>query len=58
MKGKHNPERGLVRFQLQESLVRLAEEKYLKTGICKSYWESIDKLYKEHCEEEFSKYDA
>ena len=58
MKGKNNPERGLVRFQFQESLVRLAEEKYLKQGVCRTYWESVDKLYKEHCIEEFKKYDS
>jgi hypothetical protein len=27
------PERGLVRFQLMEVLVRLADEKYKKTGV-------------------------
>jgi len=34
MKGARNPERGLVRFQLMECLVRIAEEKYVKPKIC------------------------
>jgi hypothetical protein len=33
-KGNHQvPERGLIRFQFMESLVRLADEKYRKSGI-------------------------
>ena len=34
MKGPRNPERGLVRFQLYEALIRIAEEKFIKSGVC------------------------
>jgi hypothetical protein len=34
-KGNHQvPERGFVRFQFMEALVRLADEKYRKNGLC------------------------
>ena len=36
-----NPERGLIRFQFMESLVRLAEEKYFKTKQCKTHLEAV-----------------
>jgi len=31
MKGPHNPDKGLVRYGLLECLVRLGDEKFIKT---------------------------
>lgn len=42
------PERGLVRFQFMESLVRLAEEKYKKNGLSDSVLGSIQMLLDQH----------
>lgn len=56
MKGPRNPERGLVRFQFQESLVRMAEEKYVKAGTVSLFHEAVSRLYSEHCLPEFEKY--
>ncbi len=39
------PERGLVRFQFMESLVRLAEEKYKKKGIYTTFNESVCQFF-------------
>jgi hypothetical protein len=35
------PERGLVRFQFMESLVRLAEEKFKKNGVYDNFADSV-----------------
>ena len=43
-----NPERGLVRFQFMESLVRLAEEKFKKNGIFDNFAESVETLLRDH----------
>lgn len=42
------PERGLVRFQFMEALVRLADEKYKKLGLAENFADSIDQLLREH----------
>ncbi len=44
MKGPKNPDRGLVRFQLYETVLRLAEEKFLKNGVVKSYNEAVTRI--------------
>lgn len=40
------PERGLIRFQFMEVLVRLADEKFKKMGLTETYADSIDLLLK------------
>lgn len=35
------PERGLVRFQFMESLVRLSEEKFKKNGLVDTFAEGV-----------------
>lgn len=57
MKGPKNPDRGLVRFQLYETVMRLAEEKFLKSGVVKSYNEAVAKILEDHFLPEFNKYD-
>ena len=57
MKGPRNPERGMIRFQLMECLVRLADEKYIKSKICETFQEAVDKLINDHFYEMFNKYD-
>ena len=42
------PERGLVRFQFMESLVRLADEKYKKNGLSENILGSIQMLMEQH----------
>lgn len=42
------PERGLIRFQFMEGLVRLAEEKYKKNGITENFTDSLNLLFKHH----------
>lgn len=42
------PERGLVRFQFMEGLVRLAEEKFKKLGVTENYADSADIIIKDH----------
>lgn len=44
------PERGLVRFQFMESLVRLAEEKFKKNGLTDTFCESMNLMLKDHIE--------
>ena len=36
-----SPDKGLVRFQMIEVTVRLAVDKYIKSGVTKSYFEAI-----------------
>jgi len=35
------PKRGIVRFQFMEAITRLAEQKYLYSNICESYFEVL-----------------
>lgn len=42
------PERGLVRFQFMESLVRLAEEKFKKNGVFDNFSDSVETLLRDH----------
>lgn len=43
-----SPDKGLVRYQMNETLVRLAVDKFVKTGVTKSYDEAIKKAFEEH----------
>lgn len=47
-KTKTNPDRQLIRYQFMEIFVRLALDKYLKTGICRTYDEAIIKMFSEN----------
>ncbi len=42
------PERGLVRFQFMEGLVRLSEEKFKKNGLADSILGSVTNMMKDH----------
>ena len=43
-----SPDKGLVRFQMLEVLVRLAVDKYIKTGVTKSYLEAVKSAFENH----------
>ena len=49
------PERGIVRFQFMEVITRLAEQKYLYSNICESYFEALQKMYTENLKPEFER---
>jgi len=42
------PERGLVRFQFMECLVRLSEEKFKKLGLTDNFADSVNLIIKDH----------
>lgn len=42
------PERGLIRFQFMECLVRLSEEKFKKNGLADSIYTSVLNMMKDH----------
>ena len=42
------PERGLIRFQFMESLVRLSEEKFKKNGLSDSILGSVNNMLNDH----------
>lgn len=42
------PERGLIRFQFLECIVRLAEEKYKKLGVTENFVDSVEIMLKDH----------
>lgn len=50
-----NPDRGLVRHQFMEVIVRLAEEKFVKSKVCESYFEAVKKIIEEHFIEKFKR---
>ncbi|CAD8053199.1 unnamed protein product [Paramecium primaurelia] len=52
------PERGMVRFQFLEMFVRIAEDKYIKNGIAKSFEEALQWMWNDHLKEEFNKYNT
>ena len=43
-----SPEKGLVRYQMAEMLIRLAVDKFLKSGETKSYLEAVKRAFEEH----------
>jgi len=53
-----SPDKGLVRFQMIEVLVRLAIDKYIKTGVTKSYLEAVTSAFENHYLTYFSKFDC
>jgi hypothetical protein len=40
-----------------ESLVRMAEEKYIKSSAVNTYVDALKKMYDEHCLDEFKRFD-
>ncbi|CAD8184428.1 unnamed protein product [Paramecium pentaurelia] len=52
------PERGMVRFQFLEMWIRIAEDKYIRNGIAKSFEEALKWLWEDHLKEEFNKYNS
>ena len=55
-----NPVRGLVRFELMECLIRVADERLLKKGqnICNNYTEAIEMFLNDYFDPVFIKYDS
>ena len=53
-----NPERGLIRYQLMEVLVRIAEEKYIKNNVEDNYTGAVKALINDHCLPYFKQFDA
>jgi NLR family CARD domain-containing protein 3 len=47
-KTKTNPDRQLIRYQFLEIFVRLALDKYYKTGVCRAYDDAIIKMFDEN----------
>jgi len=45
---KNSAERDLTRYEFIELMVRIANMKFKKPGICSTYAASFDKLMKEH----------
>ena len=43
-----NPDGALIRFEFIEILVRIAQEKFLKPGICKTLSEGLEMLIERH----------
>lgn len=41
-----NPDKELCRFELFEILLRLAYVKYKESGVCSTYWESLERILK------------
>ena len=52
------PERGMIRCQLMEVIVRISEEKYLKSNICPNLVDSVQKIINENTSIEYNKYNA
>jgi hypothetical protein len=53
-----NPANALIRFQFMEIFVRIAIDKYIKSEICESYAEAVDKMLKENLLPVFANYDT
>jgi len=53
-----NPANALIRFQFMEIFVRIAIDKYIKSEICESYVEAVDKMLKENLLPAFANYDT
>jgi hypothetical protein len=44
-----NPANALIRFQFMEILVRLAIDKFYKTGVVSRHSEAVERMFEEHC---------
>lgn len=53
-----NPERSLIRYQLMEVMVRIAEKRYKASGICQTYAESVEMMIRDNLMPVYSKYNA
>jgi hypothetical protein len=40
-----NPDKALIRFEFIELLIRVAKEKYMKSGECKSLTSALERLF-------------
>ena len=52
------PERGLVRFQFLEAVVRLSDEKFKKNGLAATMLESVTLMIDNHFSHLYSKYQS
>ena len=43
----YNPDKALVRFQFLEMFFRLANDKYIRTGILKNYADAVFRILKD-----------
>ncbi len=48
------PDRGMVRHQIMELIVRILEEKYIKTSVYKTFTEAMEVMWEEHLYNDFS----
>lgn len=55
-----NPVRGLVRFELMECLIRIADEKYMKKGaqVSANHVEAVDTMIQDHFSSIYDKFDS
>lgn len=53
-----NPERAIIRYQLMEVLVRIAEEKYIKNNVEEAYEGAVKALISDHCLPYFKQFDS
>ena len=53
-----NPERSLVRYQLMEVMVRIAEERYIKSGQAQTFAEAMEICIKDNLMPIYTKYNA
>lgn len=53
-----NPERSLVRYQLMEVMVRIAEERYIKSGQAQNFAEAVEISLRDNFMPIFNKYNA
>ena len=58
LKSKTNPEKALIRFQFMEVLARIAERKYIESGVTKSHFEACKRLFGDHVEKVICRFDA
>jgi len=56
-KNSRNPDRALVRYQFMEGLVRIADQKYLGTGITNNYKDALKQLIDDNLGAFLSKFD-
>ena len=53
-----NPANALIRFQIMEIFVRIAIDKFIKTEICETHVEAVEKMLNEHLLPVFANYDT
>eukprot|EP00347_Sterkiella_histriomuscorum_P005610 403355936 len=53
-----NPERQLIRYQFMEVFVRLAGTKFIKSGICTSFYDAVVKIFNDFLDGQFKKFDS